>query len=253
MKPIGRRAFLTRSAAAIGAGAGGSPPQLAASAPATQRAGAPVRQRPREEWRVAQAGARRRSSRSTGAHQAGILTPRQAHATFVALDSVAPDRITLAQALQALSNRARELTSGGPSRCSRSTRRRGLRHPRSGQRPGRADRDDRLRRLAVRRPLRPRAPRPRELTAMPTFPNDDLDPARSHGDVLLQICAGQPDTVVHTLRELLRTGAGHRCSCAGCWTASRPRKRGPTPHNHRAQPLRASATAPPTRTRPTPR
>jgi len=39
---------------------------------------------------------------------------------------------------------------------------------------------------------------------MPSFPDDELDPARTHGDVMLQICADRRDTVVHTLRELLR-------------------------------------------------
>ena len=48
------------------------------------------------------------------------------------------------------------------------------------------------------------AARPRQLTAMPAFANDQLDPARTGGDVLLQICAGQRDTVVHTFRELMR-------------------------------------------------
>ena len=52
------------------------------------------------------------------------------------------------------------------------------------------------------------AKRPRRLTRMPNFPNDELDPARSHGDVLLQICAAQRDTVVHTLRELVRSVRG---------------------------------------------
>ena len=50
--------------------------------------------------------------------------------------------------------------------------------------------------------------RPRELDADAVFPVDELDPARSHGDVLLQICASQRDTVVHTVRELLRTVRG---------------------------------------------
>jgi deferrochelatase/peroxidase EfeB len=48
------------------------------------------------------------------------------------------------------------------------------------------------------------ARRPAGLVAMPPFPDDDLDPARCHGDVLLQIVANRRDTVVHTLRELLR-------------------------------------------------
>ena len=45
---------------------------------------------------------------------------------------------------------------------------------------------------------------------MPNFPYDELDPARSHGDLLLQICAGQRDTVVHTVRELMRAVARPR-------------------------------------------
>ena len=43
---------------------------------------------------------------------------------------------------------------------------------------------------------------------MPPFANDELDPTRAGGDVLLQICAGQRDTVVHTVRELMRAVAG---------------------------------------------
>ena len=73
--------------------------------------------------------------------------------------------------------------------------------------PDAADGDDRLRRLAVRRPLRARA-HAAGLTRDAGFPDDDLDPARCHGDVLLQICAGHRDTVVHALRELLRPVRG---------------------------------------------
>jgi deferrochelatase/peroxidase EfeB len=43
---------------------------------------------------------------------------------------------------------------------------------------------------------------------MPAFDGDELDPARTHGDLLLQICADRRDTVVHTLRELLRPVRG---------------------------------------------
>ena len=49
-----------------------------------------------------------------GPHEAGILNPAPAQATIVALDSFAPDRATLATALEALSDRARALTTGGP-------------------------------------------------------------------------------------------------------------------------------------------
>jgi deferrochelatase/peroxidase EfeB len=51
--------------------------------------------------------------------------------------------------------------------------------------------------------------RPKHLTPMPRFAVDqDLDPRRTGGDVLLQICANQPDTVTHALRELMRVVHG---------------------------------------------
>jgi deferrochelatase/peroxidase EfeB len=73
--------------------------------------------------------------------------------------------------------------------------------------------------------------RPRALRRMPTFPNDDLDPAQSDGDVLLQICAHQRDTVTHTLRELLRIVRG---SLQLRWTIDgfSGAARGPTAHNN---------------------
>ena len=43
---------------------------------------------------------------------------------------------------------------------------------------------------------------------MTAFPLDRLDPARTGGDMLVQVCAGQRDTVVHTVRELMRAVAG---------------------------------------------
>jgi len=39
---------------------------------------------------------------------------------------------------------------------------------------------------------------------MPTFPNDKPDIARLHGDLLVQICAGTPETCNHVLRRLMR-------------------------------------------------
>jgi deferrochelatase/peroxidase EfeB len=45
---------------------------------------------------------------------------------------------------------------------------------------------------------------PAGLSKMPSFPNDELDPSRTHGDVLLQFTANHRDTIVHALRELMR-------------------------------------------------
>jgi deferrochelatase/peroxidase EfeB len=51
--------------------------------------------------------------------------------------------------------------------------------------------------------------RPAELVQMPFLANDRLDPARSHGDLLLAIEAGHPDTVLFALRQLMRRTRRH--------------------------------------------
>jgi deferrochelatase/peroxidase EfeB len=232
MKPIGRRAFLTRSAAALSAGAGGlAAAKLGTSSSAT--AATPSTKPPTnsEAWRVSQTELSVIEP-FNGPYQAGILTPRQAQATFVALDSFAPDRSTLADALQALSNRARDLTVGGANPLLEVDA-----PPADSGILGPSNTPDSLSVTIAfgaslfdgRYGLASR--RPRELTQMPNFPNDDLDPARSHGDVLLQICAGQPDTVVHTLRELMRTVRG---SLQLRWVQDgfQGANRGPSPHNN---------------------
>ena len=76
------------------------------------------------------------------------------------------------------------------------------------------------------------AARPRHLTPMPVFANDELDPARTGGDVLVQICAGQRDTVIHTFRELMRAIDGRlvvRWTVDGFQSA----QRGPSVKNNR--------------------
>jgi deferrochelatase/peroxidase EfeB len=46
--------------------------------------------------------------------------------------------------------------------------------------------------------------RPRELVRMPFIANDRLDPARSHGDLLLTISSQHTDHVIFALRQLMR-------------------------------------------------
>jgi deferrochelatase/peroxidase EfeB len=167
-----------------------------------------------------------------GLHQAGILTPAHAQATFAALDSIAPDRRVLEATLLVLSKRARELTKGGPIPVLEEDA-----PPADSGILGPVNAPDGLTiTIALGASLFDgryglAAQRPRELVQMPTFPIDDLDPAQSHGDVLLQICAHQRDTVTHTLRELLRTVRGSlqlRWNIDGFSSAAR----GPSPHNN---------------------
>jgi len=49
---------------------------------------------------------------------------------------------------------------------------------------------------------------PAKLTPMKAFPDDDLDPAQSNGDLILQLSAGNADTVMHALRDIARHTRG---------------------------------------------
>ncbi|MEU8540807.1 iron uptake transporter deferrochelatase/peroxidase subunit [Streptomyces sp. NPDC048717] len=50
--------------------------------------------------------------------------------------------------------------------------------------------------------------RPAALTDLPKFPGDNLDPARSGGDLCVQACADDPQVAVHAIRNLARIGFG---------------------------------------------
>ncbi|MCW2952430.1 MAG: Dyp-type peroxidase family [Conexibacter sp.] len=221
---VDRRAFLLRSAATLGAGglAGATAQQaLAGSSPTTA---------PASSGATAALTAR---VPFDGAHQAGVASPPQDQMTLVALDAIAGDRSNLVQGLQALSSRARQLAQGTtmpeqevdePPADSGTL---GTTIAPDGLTVtiafGASLFDDRYG-LARRQPAR--------LTTMPAFPNDDLDPARSHGDLLLQIAAQRRDTVIHTLRELMRPV---RDQFALRWTLDgfQSADRGPTPHSSR--------------------
>ena len=50
--------------------------------------------------------------------------------------------------------------------------------------------------------------RPEALRELPHFPADNLDPARSNGDLCVQACAHDPQVAVHAIRNLARIGFG---------------------------------------------
>ncbi|MBC9724398.1 iron uptake transporter deferrochelatase/peroxidase subunit [Streptomyces sp. TRM68367] len=168
-----------------------------------------------------------------GPHQAGITTPSQRATAFVAFDVTADGRRELAGLLRTLTDRARFLTAGGvpaplgitaPPADSGTL---GPRIPADGLTVtvgvGASLFDDRYG-LAARRPHR--------LTAMPSFPDDDLEPAWCHGDLSVQFCAGNTDTVLHALRDVARHTRGAmqvRWRMDGF--VSPPRPAG-TPRNH---------------------
>ncbi len=49
---------------------------------------------------------------------------------------------------------------------------------------------------------------PPGLVRLPHFPGDQLDPARSDGDIIVQACADDPQVAMHAVRNLTRTAFG---------------------------------------------
>jgi len=116
---IGRRAFLTGSAAVLGAGAGAAAAaEVNSSHPASVAPADVAVPSPSAQWQMSQAQLAEREP-FKGVHQAGILTSRQAQSTFAALDCFAPDRDILSVTLQALSQRAQQLAAGGAGPAAR--------------------------------------------------------------------------------------------------------------------------------------
>jgi deferrochelatase/peroxidase EfeB len=209
---LDRRQFLARSGlGAVGAAALG--PGILAPGSAEAKAGRqadPLQaDGPLELSAVANPAARIPAVPFHGPHQAGIVGPPPPAACFVALDVTAPNRRSLADLLRAVTDRARFLTAGGVPRNlgtvapPSDSGTLGPVVPADGLTVtlgvGRSLFDGRFG-LAPHRPL--------HLTEMRSFPNDKLDPAQTGGDLLLQICAGSPDTAIHALRDIAKHARG---------------------------------------------
>ncbi len=146
-----------------------------------------------------------------GAHQAGVLTPQPRQALFVAFGAIAPGRAELAEAVRTLSERARRLTAehlallGAPGEGPT---------PDSGVLGARVAPDALTLTVGVGASLF--APgryglahrRPVGLQSMPAFPDDALIASETHGDVLVQLCAGTQETLLNALRDLMRATRG---------------------------------------------
>ena len=50
--------------------------------------------------------------------------------------------------------------------------------------------------------------KPAELVDLPKFMNEQIDPAKSGGDIVVQACANDPQVAVHAIRNLARIGFG---------------------------------------------
>ena len=153
-----------------------------------------------------------------GAHQAGIDTPVQDRLHFAAFDVRTDSREELVALLQAWTEAAERMTQGGPAGpigpVEGST---DLPPDDTGEAIGLpasgltitfgfgpslfrdASGKDRFG-LAGRQPA--------ALQPLPHFPADNLDPARSDGDLCIQACADDPQVAVHAIRNLARIGFG---------------------------------------------
>jgi deferrochelatase/peroxidase EfeB len=144
-----------------------------------------------------------------GAHQTGIVSAAPAAGLMAAFNVEAADRAELADTFRALTDETAHLMEG-KAYDERDPAYPALYSGTVGNPPPAADLsvitsvgaslfDDRFG-LADRKP--------RELVEMPFIANDRLDPALSHGDLLLSISADSPDVCVFALRQLMRRTRG---------------------------------------------
>ncbi|MFF1879448.1 iron uptake transporter deferrochelatase/peroxidase subunit [Leifsonia sp. NPDC058230] len=144
-----------------------------------------------------------------GAHQQGILTPAQRSAAFVSLDVTAATRVELADLLRTITDRARFSTTGGTPPDPGLTA-----PPRDSGILGATVVPDGLTvTLSVGASLFDdrfglAAAKPGRLRTMEDFPNDSLRREVCDGDLLLQVCADDRDSVTHAVREIARATRG---------------------------------------------
>ncbi|MEU2305872.1 iron uptake transporter deferrochelatase/peroxidase subunit [Streptomyces misionensis] len=158
---------------------------------------------------AAESGAANAVAPFHGPHQASAIAAPRRSCVFAALDVTAESRAELIDLLRTLTDRARLLTTGGtpaPLGITGPPADSGILGDRlpGGELAvtvgvGASLFDDRFGLSALR---------PGRLTAMPAFPDDDLDPAWCHGDLSLQLHADDPDTALHALRDITRHTRG---------------------------------------------
>lgn len=145
-----------------------------------------------------------------GAHQAGILEPAQRVGLVVAFLVTAPDRTALERMFRTLTATIRYLMNGGSAPAGRGVRDGLVSTPYENGMLGPAPEADRLtvtvsvgagifdERFGLE------GAKPARLRPMDEFGNDDLDRSQCDGDLLLQICADNHDTVLNALRLVMR-------------------------------------------------
>jgi deferrochelatase/peroxidase EfeB len=168
-----------------------------------------------------------------GKYQAGILPQPQKQTTVISFDVTADGRDELTDLFQTLTTRARFLTAGGTPPPV------GIGSPPSDSGTlgstvtpngltvtlgvGSTLFDDRY---GLTGQL------PKKLYPMQPFPDDDLDLTQCGGDLILQLSAGNADTVMHALRDIAKqTRGGMQANWRIDGFASPPRPSGTVPRN----------------------
>jgi deferrochelatase/peroxidase EfeB len=148
-----------------------------------------------------------------GEHQAGIVTPAQDRLLFASFDVLTDDRDELVGMLKEWTRASRRMTAGRPV---------GTDNTDQHAPPDDTGEADGLSAAALTvtvgfgaslfdrpgDPFRIAASKPAALVAMPTFAGDEIDPARSDGDLAVQACANDPQVCFHAIRNLTRIGRG---------------------------------------------
>ncbi|MET9626343.1 iron uptake transporter deferrochelatase/peroxidase subunit [Lentzea sp. NPDC006480] len=171
--------------------------------------------------------------------QAGITTPAQDHMHFVALDVKTTSRDELVDLLKQWTLAAERMTAGQEA-------------AENGAVGGNAEAPPKDTGEALDLPASAltitigfgpslfddrfglKDKRPEALIDLPRFPQDDLDPARSNGDICIQACANDPQVAVHAIRNLVRIGFGRvavRWSQLGFGRTSSTTRSQATPRN----------------------
>jgi deferrochelatase/peroxidase EfeB len=144
-----------------------------------------------------------------GSHQQGIVTPAQAASLFIAFDVAAANKSELTDLMRTITTRARALTAGGAPASV------GISAPPADS--GVLGPDVVPDGLTVTASVGASlfdgryglaSQKPSKLRQMEDFPNDSLQRDQCDGDLLLQICAHNSDTVIHALRDIARNTRG---------------------------------------------
>jgi len=144
-----------------------------------------------------------------GVHQGGILEPESNAGSFAAFDVIAESRAELEELLRTITERARLLVEGGPPQNlgpAAPPDDNGILGPTIPTDQlvvtlgmGSSLFDERFG-LGHKKPAR--------LKRMPIFPNDNIDPTQTHGDLSIKLQASEADTVVHALRDITKHTRG---------------------------------------------